>query len=279
MAGDRNSTHTRVTPFFNELHKRDPTGLSWLLELMHISGRFDSGPTLAIPQPGAILEGQWTGYAGPGSKKEKSLPAPQSLLLWLVQHPEALTDHPPPDLGIKKGETPEKEVTQKENRDKRRAILQGRYQEAVDALLQSGTQAKKWFILEGPTYPDVYIRTESLVLVIEGKRTEGGTTKASQWQKVRHQLLRHMDCAWEATTLPVFGMFIVEGAPDGDPKSIGVPAKWIAEAKAEVSPQALDGSFPHRSPQRRSQLAKGFLGVTTWQTVCHQLGVPWETFK
>lgn len=83
----------------------------------------------------------------------------------------------------------------------------------------------------------------------------------------RHQMLRHIDCAWEIRARKkVFGFFIVEGSGD----SIEIPREWLTHAEETVSETAIAASLPHRGPDERNAIATTFLGVTTWQRVCDE---------
>jgi hypothetical protein len=109
--------------------------------------------------------------------------------------------------------------------------------------------------------------------VIEGKRTEADVSRDTTWMPTRHQMLRHLDGAWELRGgRAVYGFFIVEGGGD----SAVVPEHWRRECAETVSPEILDSSLPHRSPEERRAIAEGYRGVTTWQQVCAQLGIPWN---
>ena len=87
--------------------------------------------------------------------------------------------------------------------------------------------------------------------------------------KNRHQMLRHLDCAWERRgERQVIGMIIVEGTADGS-----VPEYWECYASEVVSAPVLASSLPHREPSERRQIAACFAGVTTWQRVCEEFGI------
>jgi len=105
--------------------------------------------------------------------------------------------------------------------------------------------------------------------VIEGKRTEPGPTTKTSFLNGRHQMLRHMDAAYEiAGHRVLLGFFIVEGDAAGD-----IPKVWRDAAEQTLSPEAIHGSLPHRPEAERDAIAAGFLGVTTWQLVCERLGI------
>jgi hypothetical protein len=130
-----------------------------------------------------------------------------------------------------------------------------------------------WHVLEGASRPDVYLETPEAIVVIEGKRTEAGPTTHTSWMKTRHQMLRHIDAAWDQRTgRRVFGFFIVEG---DDPEG-AIPDHWLAVARATTEPEAVARSLPHRTQEERDAIASAFLGVTTWQATCRALDVPWN---
>jgi len=114
-----------------------------------------------------------------------------------------------------------------------------------------------------------------MIVVIEGKRTEPIATKTTKWMRVRHQMLRHIDCSWEIRGLKkVCGFFIVEG--DGGADAYDVPERWIEASQNTISEDALNGSLRHRKPNEISDIARCFLGVTTWQRVCSEFKIDWE---
>jgi len=92
---------------------------------------------------------------------------------------------------------------------------------------------------------------------------------------VRHQMLRHLDAAWEHRQgRRIYGAFIVdreEGAA-----SIAPSSAWHQAVEETISEEVLKGSLPHRSPEERWQIASALLGVTTWQAVCDEFQMPRE---
>ncbi len=77
----------------------------------------------------------------------------------------------------------------------------------------------------------------------------------------------------DASDKPAFAFFIVEGRPP-DPKA--VPDGWQEFATQTVAPPALEHSLPHRDAEKREKIGRSFLGVTTWQAVCAQFGIPFD---
>jgi hypothetical protein len=193
-------------------------------------------------------------------EREKRLDPPISLLSWLIRHPRMPKDG-------RLSEDPAKA-------QKRRELIEGsdaRLYEAL-SLLRENPSGEDWHIFEGITQPDVFIQTPDLMIVIEGKRTEGETTKHTKWMSGRHQIWRHIDCAWEIKgRREVFGFIIVEA----DGLNDRVPAHWMNEAEITMSQEALAASLPHRGPEEQEGIRRCFLGVTTWQKVCKEFGIDW----
>jgi hypothetical protein len=139
-------------------------------------------------------------------------------------------------------------------------------------LLRNNPNKEDWHLFEGQTQPDVFIQTPSNIVVIEGKRTERAPTTSTKWMAGRHQMLRHIDCAWErAVSRKVVGFFVVEGDPDG-----GVPAEWLEHAKQTIGHDAVRSSLPHRGPEEQCDIAACFAGVTTWQRLCKEFDLKWD---
>jgi hypothetical protein len=139
-------------------------------------------------------------------------------------------------------------------------------------MIRNNGAPSGWHILEGPTFPDVTVFTPDAVVVIEGKRTESGPTVDTTWLPGRHQMIRHLDAAWEIRgRRRVFGLLIVE-APNAGEGS--VPSQWEAATVATWSDAALSTSLPHRSPEERLGIRGAFMGVTTWRAVVHAFDLP-----
>jgi hypothetical protein len=254
--GLRHSTRTRVTPIFDFLALNDPTGQHWLGGLLRLpTGGHGSPPV----EPGLILDSAW-------GEIEKRLEPPRALLHWLVDN---LPSDAPDGMGTKTVAT---QVRRQQLVDRDPRMLQ----QAHALLDRSHARTGEWCVFEGVTQPDVYIETESLIIVIEGKRTEARATRGTAWMPVREQLLRHLDCAWEVRNgKRVVGFYIVEGEVDDDRTSMSIGPAWQAAARDIQSREVIDASLPHRSPGERAEIASGFLGVTTWQRLAAEFNLEW----
>jgi hypothetical protein len=248
----RNSSRTRVAPVFDALRDKCGTEGTWIGRLL---GLAVNSSTPSHPWSGLDLTLR-SGYWG---DTERGLQPPVSLLSWLVRNFS-------PSEGALSGDG--------QVEAKRRSLAE-RDPETVEealALLRSGGTAKAWYILEGPTVPDVFLVTNDALVVVEGKRTESGATTSTTWMSGRHQMLRHIDAAWEIRAhRRVFGLMIVEGDASGPTK---VPVAWTRAAALETDPLTITASLPHRGPEEQRAIANAFIGVTSWQAVVGEFGLP-----
>jgi len=248
--GKYDSSRTRVTPVFTRLLCSDPAGKSWIPALL---GLPESEPRRPVSPPAAELdEARWWPC-------EERLAPPLSLLRWLVQNAKA----PKHESDWGTGETGEK----------RKALVRREPEVVQQALrrLAADVAEKDWAVLEGPSQPDVFLATKDTVIVVEGKRTESGPTIGTTWFPERHQMLRHLDAAWEIREgRRLYGFFIVEALPD----TVEVPKDWARFAAETTSTTALAASLPHRNAEERQRIGESFLGVTTWQAVCSAFQIP-----
>lgn len=254
--GLQDSTKTRVEPVFDELLARDETGKTWLSKLAALPAR--PGIVAPVVPPAPLTRSGW-------GDEEVGLPAPRSLLAWLVRN--AVLVH---EEAHRK--------TSASTRKKRELLLRhdpATIDEAMRLLSRELVSDRAWYVFEGVTQPDVYLESEKVIVVIEGKRTESGPTTDTTWMRNRHQMLRHLDCAWECRKgREVAGFFIVEG--EGGANGIAVPPSWQAAVEKTVRNDVLSASLPHRNQAEREAIAHSFLGATTWQQVCREFGIPWD---
>jgi hypothetical protein len=195
---------------------------------------------------------------------EISLTPPRPLLEWLIQNAELV-------------HASALDRASRITRAKREGLLRrdpATIQEALQLLSVDRRPSRGWYVLEGPSRPDVYLESDRALVVIEGKRSETGATSSTTWMRNRHQMLRHLDCAWEVRQgRSVVGFFIVEG--DGGADAIEPPKVWREAAETTVQPPTLASNLPHRGASERESIARCFLGVTTWQRVCLEFEIPW----
>jgi len=200
--------------------------------------------------------------------REARLAAPPGLLQWLLEHAEE------PRNPKAWGRRPEVVANRRRIVDRDADTLAA----ALKSLQASRASPRAWYVLEGPSQPDVYLASDAVVIVVEGKRTEAAPATSTDWMSVRHQMLRHLDGAWEHRQgRQIYGLFIVE-AEQGT-SSAEASSAWQEAVELTVSQHVLNGSLPHRSPEERSQIAGALLGVTTWQALCDEFQMPRDLFS
>ena len=253
------SSKTRVAPVFEQLRAQSHDGSAWIHRLLALSCH--GATRLTNPAPQRISSPQFGTTFG-WSDREVALAPPRSLLMWLVRHLEM----PARESDLGNGPTLEKRKALA-NRDPK---VVAEALALLDSRSASERHPRAWYVLEGASSPDVFLETDQAIIVIEGKRTEPGPTTSTSFLPGRHQMLRHMDCAWEIRRgRPVYGFFIVEEhADDHD---------WIDFAAATCSDAAIEGSLPHRGVNERLAIRRGFLGFTTWRAVCAEFAIDMAT--
>jgi len=243
--GKHDSSKTRVVPIFHNLHSRPEH--FWVERLISLP---IGGNHISLP-PNCDFSIEDIGWG----KNEKKLNPPLALLSWLIRNPRK------PVSGVLSAD-PYKAQKRREWIDGSNKVIR----EGL-ALLRHNPKQENWHIFEGQTQPDVFIQTPDLIIVIEGKRTEKKPTTTTKWMANRHQMLRHIDCAWEiAGNRRVIGFFIV----DGHDADCAVPINWINYAKQTISSEAIASSLPHRSLEEQKGIASCFAGVITWQRLCKE---------
>ena len=222
--GRLDSTKTRVAPVFDRLLHCDPTGTVWLDRLIRLGSRASE---VDLPSSAGELKPDHRRTWGEG---ECRLPPPLGLLEWLVQN-------------IKAEDVEKARPTSEETRQKRLALARRDpdvLQEAL-ARLRAGERERAWFVLEGLSSPDAYLDTDSLVVAVEGKRTEQSLTCKTTFMAKRSQLIRHMDAAWKiADGRRVLGLLLVEGE---SPNPMLVPDRWSTASDQQLQPTSLEPSW------------------------------------
>jgi hypothetical protein len=255
--GIYNSSTTRVVPVFDRLFDLDPSGRAWLSKLLGLGSH--SGEK-GLPEDPGLLRPDHPRWWG---KNERRLAPPRALLRWLVEN-----------ISLRA-------VEASGDRDdvlaKRRLVAQRDPWTIADALalIDGPGDGRRWYRLEGESFPDACLETDRLLVVVEGKRTERSCTSKTKWMGRRSQLLRHMDAALEvAGGRRVVGLLLVEG--DEDKLGGFYPSPyWLSQSEAQTASGMLRDSLPHRTPTERVLLAEGLIGVATWQQVCSTFDLPW----
>ena len=266
--GKHNSSVTRVWPVFDCLFAGDPTGASWLPELLLTGSRAGLADRTIRRDPGDLLpQLARFGLALPGSVKkavgraqaarithirnayERELPPSVAFLRWLLEHPDRLTWPKERDGSDR--------VFGSKTQDLRKRLLRGEARvraEALDKLAKHGANGSrwKWWAFEGLTSADCVLETESLLVLVEGKRTEP-ISSSTDWFPARNQVIRNVEVANALAGNRNFAVLL------------------CAQTPIELDERAWSDSLPHLTPDAIARLKDHYLGCATWTAVASRL--------
>lgn len=265
LAGQNNSSLTRVRPFFRELFKMDDNGQTWLPGLVRLANQNEQYAEKIANFPGTLLLksvekrryhdrilAQY-GIAEIDLENcfESSQPPPERFLRWLIEHPAQMK------WPINSGKKSLYGTITQFRRERLVAGEQEMISSALADLEKHGVEGskRKWWAFEGFTEVDCYLETDRFVLFIEGKRTEK-MTPATNWYPQRNQIVRNLEVAQQTAKGREYAVLV------------------IAEQDLEtIKDENFVQSLPHFNGHERTEINKHFLGCTTWKKACHALGV------
>lgn len=236
MGGKKDSTKTRVIPLMKAIGK-DKSKINLLFSLFPKIKPIQNNETIL-----EICFGE----------NEKSLCPKQSLLEWLVNNTDKLTQLE--NYGSNS------QITKKN----RRLLFNGseeKKQEALKLIKDNPKKTKEWYIFEGYSKPDIYIETTNSIYIGEAKRTEPHLTTSTQWLDPRDQLIRHADSVIDRPkSLYYFFIFAESKINDYELKQY----------------EALDyykKNLPHRNKNEFQKFKDSYCGYTTWEKISMLLGI------
>ncbi len=250
--GKRNSSKTRICPAFQVIEQNPEPFFALLSE--KFGSEFSSSAM--------ITEIEFSG-SKIGTGKEKGFDPNPKYLKWLLEHPNET------EIERLLKRKHEKGNASSESDKKREQLVSPDKAKAESARVEglsgigvcekSGKYSKKWFVLEGATTPDVFIHTDKFYLIIEGKRTEHRPERHTTWKRDRHQIVRHLEglqlyVKQEKSTLPAYGIFIVEKAD-------------LENFNIYDTMEPFDKSLPHLNEKERRKIQRMFKGCLTWDEV------------
>lgn len=263
----RNSSLTRVRPFFDQLIIRDPTGEQWLAEIAAGDSNLDI--VAGGSQEFGVLDRELLGGKHHKDNRlgvkvwmrrcfEHPLPPTRALLEFCLRHPDGLKwpergghldeDMGPETLRMRKAlvfdEPPGRAVAQKQGLE----LLEG---------LGPEKAARQWWAFEGPTEVDCLLRARNYTLLVEGKRTEDLSEK-TRWLPGRNQLARNLEAAAQITRAGV--LLAVEERNE----------------RLDVDAVIQQGC-PHLDSAQQAVLRERFLGQVTWRELCRRAGIEWAS--
>lgn len=247
---DENSSITRVCPAFTVI-KDNPAPFFRLLR--------QECDIVCDPYGERIREIRFAGKSK-AEPTEKGLPPTKEYLLWLLDNLDSETIRKECAAKDKKSSMERLKLID-ENKGKGQTNLAKKFIKKLDDHKpQNG-----WFVFEGSSKPDVFIRTDNFLLVVEGKRTEAGPKIGTVWNPHRHQIIRHIEnlrhfAQTKYKSLPCYGIFIVEESKVGQYDL----DQYFHDKPYEESLRHLDGNF--------KGIKDSYKGHLTWQQL-------WEVYR
>lgn len=265
LLASRNSSITRVRPILREMLKSRPGGAARLRSLLNAAPGIANLPGEIREHPGTIItdcrrpkivtDEKVLSMEVPGAF-EWEVPPPGDFLRWLIEHPDALTK--PEGAPVSDTDTLRAALLDRES--EKHASVRNR---ALVNLNYFGAQGsrRQWWAFEGFTYVDCLIETESLVLFIEGKRTEESSPRVS-WFSERNQIARNLECARQ---------YALSGKKSKAFAVLMIIEEGVNEDyhRQSVEADTLLRSWPHyqETTEIHEELLQGFLGILTWDRV------------
>lgn len=234
--GKYDSRFTRVKPIFNEISLKN----NWFDELFKYSlNKFKQD----IPYYGKIIEKYW-------GDTEKTIKSPDEYLNWIICNVDKL----------KKNSYDYNTTKDDESSNLRKKLFNNdidTFRKAKYSIINK--KYDSWCIFEGDTHYDVFIETENIFFIVEGKRTEPSRTKDTSWSIERDQMIRNIDCLFSYNPLkPIYAFYILE---EKDNKLLN---NWEIELKYYENIDNFRKSLPHRSYIEVEIIKKSFIGYLTW---------------
>ncbi|MGI6197553.1 MAG: hypothetical protein ACOYIS_00290 [Candidatus Cloacimonadaceae bacterium] len=263
--GLKNSSKTRVKPFFSYLFKNQGNGAAWLPNLLGmVTKNKDLADMMSNMDCNVITRTEKKKSNNNSSESpawedcfEYSLHPSRSLLRWMIEHPDELTW--PRKNGVL--EKFERETTQPMREslifpandiDRKKA-----QQEALKLLEEKGPQKsrKKWWAFEGFTSIDCLLETKDFILAIEGKRTDSAS-QTIEWYPKRNQIIRNLEAVKEKAGSKPYAVLLMN-----------------KDGKDPVKDAHFTDSLPHYSQQEINELKKRYLGAVSWEQACKAVGI------
>jgi hypothetical protein len=273
VRGRFNSSITRVRPVFQALLERDPSGQSWLPNVLRMAthnaayaktvqsniGKLHPDCTVLRPYNDRILKFYGIKRIELAKCFERSMPPPPAFLSWLITHPEQM-NWPRTKKGHKRFGHSAQDQRKKLFGEHGQEAQQAAQEDALSELRVVGADgsSRKWWAFEGFSDVDCCLETDHLLLLIEGKRTEP-LGPSTDWYPKRNQLIRNLEVAESLASGRQFGVVVIAESDIGN-----------------LSKKTIDASLPHFHTAERENLMRHYFGCLSWTSVCTELNIPCE---
>jgi hypothetical protein len=252
---------TRVRPFFDALFARDPSGGSWLPQLLQDTPHGGERLGELAESPGWLV----TPLAVRGANGRLACfdyPAnpPRELLRWFIDHPDRLR-WSDADAGGASAEAV---------RLRRALVLdeppgaQERAQDRARELLATRSAlSREWWRFEEPVVLDCVLITGRIVITVTG-RGDDGVRPSTPWYPQRTDLIRDLEAARQMASGRRWASLLISDVP-------------LAGGTDEALTQSLPEGAPHLDDAQRGALRDAYLGNLTWDRAVAAVGLPTST--
>lgn len=272
----KDSSKTRVMPFFTYLFEHYGIGHSWIPTLLGMATKNQDLANMMTAMNCSISTDkrkQTTTKQVDSQQNRKncfeySIAPSVAFLKWLILNPGKLTW--PKTKGVEKVFNNLRTQKMRTSlihpaNDNEREVVQ---QYALNQLMlisnrgivvkTSKDKAEAWVKFEGYTRLDCLLETADYVLAIEGKRNEG-VSRSIHWYPQRNQIVRNLEVLREYAGTKQYALILMN--KDGtDP---------IKDADFVLS-------LPHMSRKAVQEISRHYLGSISWREACEVLNVPYS---
>lgn len=267
LMGDKDSSKTRVRPMMRQLQKFDYETFMKILNLMKagfIKREFN--------QIGIVNRIAYNDE--PINIKEFALTPSEKRLLYLLENAKKMFSNQDID----------KIKSLSVNTKKMRKQLISDDKEISDNALNFARKEieghssnlnwpKAWWVLEGDSYPDIFIETDKYIFVGEAKRTEAKITSSISYDKDRIQIVRHIEGAINYNQVKyndearkeVISFYIV--STEFEKNNLD---SLVKTGKGDVD--MWDNSLTHLNKNEISEIKNTYIGYQTWEEIEKQFG-------
>ena len=239
----------RVRPFFEALFTRDPSGGSWLPQLLEAAPYGDARLGDLAQSPGWLVTPLAVrGATGRLACFDYPAHPPKELLRWFIDHPGQLRWVEAPG------------VSADAIRLRRALVLdeplgaQVRAQDrARDLLVSRSAYAREWWRFEEPVVLDCVLITPRLVVTVTAKdKDKEGLCPTTPWYPQRTDLIRGLEAARQMSGGRRWASLLISERP-------------VAEATDAALARSLPDGAPQLDDEQRAELQQAFLGNLTWE--------------
>ncbi|MBC8383548.1 MAG: hypothetical protein H8E22_07090 [Candidatus Cloacimonetes bacterium] len=124
---------------------------------------------------------------------------------------------------------------------------------------------REWYILEGNTFPDIFIKTEDSIFIGEAKRTEKDITTKTRWLGQRDQLIRHIDSLLDQSK-PIYSFYILE-------KKEFLKGLYKEKMEFYKKKEYFELNLKHRSNSSIDRAFNSFIGYAFWDDIAINFGI------